>query len=80
MDCIKNGIGINKKCETKYFSQGQFRYIPRLLNHKILQAENNTISILFTGPYSELWTEEIDDKLILLTTGRIPIYEVKMKE
>jgi hypothetical protein len=49
------------------------RYIPKMYNHRILQSEPNTMTILFTGPYNELWTEESDDWVKLITKGNIEI-------
>jgi hypothetical protein len=45
------------------------RYIPKMYNHRILQSEPNTMTILFTGPYNELWTEETDTYVKLITKG-----------
>ena len=78
-DIIKDGIGLNKNTHINKFTEGSWRYIPRSMNHKIVNAENDTISLLLTGPYSNLWTEELDDETFrLLTNGRIPVYEIKM--
>ena len=56
------------KTHTKYIGTG-FRYIPKMYNHKILDAKPNTMTILFTGPYNELWTEETDSWVKLITKG-----------
>lgn len=45
------------------------RFIPRLCNHKLLRALPNTHTLLITGPYHELWTEEDEDWIRLLTKG-----------
>jgi hypothetical protein len=44
------------------------RRIPRELNHRLLRALPNTNTILFTGAYSHLWTEEDDEGVKLITT------------
>jgi hypothetical protein len=78
-DLIKDGIGINKPTKIVEFNAGDYRHIPRGLNHKLLQAKENTVSLLITGSYSNLWTEETDDGILrILTKGRTPIYEIKM--
>ena len=46
------------------------RYIPRQYNHRLLKSKPNTISILFTGPWSKTWTEENDQYVRTLTWGR----------
>lgn len=79
-DEIKDGIGLNKPTKIIKFKSGDFRYIPRELNHKLLQAETNTVSLLITGSYSNLWTEETNDgTLRLLTKGRTPLYEGRLE-
>lgn len=44
------------------------RRIPRELNHRLLRALPNTNTILFTGAYSHLWTEEDSEGVKLITT------------
>ena len=79
-DEIKSGIGANKPTKIVEFGKC-YRFIPRELNHRLLKAKPGTISLLFTGPYSTIWTEEIDDgTLRILTTHRIPLYEGKMTD
>ena len=46
------------------------RYIPRVYNHRLLASLPNTISILFTGPWSRTWTEENDQFIRTLQWGR----------
>ena len=46
------------------------RFIPRYYNHRIMKSKKNTISVLFTGPWDKLWTEEKDGKIRVLTWGR----------
>lgn len=78
-DEIKDGIGIDKPTQIKKFNKGNFRYIPRELNHKLLKAEDNTVSLLITGPYSSIWTEETNEGVLrVLTKGRMPLGEIKM--
>lgn len=77
-DMIKDGFG-DSKLTLKNYKAGQYRYIPRLLNHKLMEAEENTVSLLFTSSYSNLWTEETDDgTLHLLTKGRTPLCKLKI--
>lgn len=79
-DEIKDGVGIGVKSKIVEFKAGNYRYIPRLLNHKLLKAKENTVSLLITSSYSNLWTEETDEGILrILTKGRTPIYEIKMK-
>lgn len=52
------------------------RIIPRMLNHKLLQAEPDTNTLLITGPYHDLWTEETDDYVRLLTKHGIEIGKI----
>ncbi len=79
VDEIKDGIGPNKTTEIKTFKKGDHRYIPRELNHKLRLAEKDTLSLLITGPYSTIWTEETDDGVLrILTTHRTPLGEIKM--
>jgi hypothetical protein len=59
---------IGSKEEPKRVRVSGIRFIPRLCNHKLLRALPNTNTILFTGAYSELWTEEEDDWVRVLTT------------
>jgi hypothetical protein len=78
-DKIKDGIGPNKPTKTVQFKAGDYRYIPRLLNHKLLEAKENTVSVLITGSYSNIWTEETDEGVLrILTKGRKPLIEIKM--
>lgn len=78
-DVIKHGIGPNCPTETKEFRAGDFRYIPRELNHKLTRAKPGTLSLLVVGPYSTIWTEETDDNTLrILTRGRVPLIETKM--
>lgn len=78
-DEIKKGIGKDKETSIVTFKRGQYRYIPRELNHKLLEAEPNTLSLLVTGPYSTIWTEETDEGVLrILTTHREPMGEIKM--
>jgi hypothetical protein len=46
------------------------RYIPREYNHRLLRSEPDTMSILFTGPWAEFWTEENPLFVRTLTWGR----------
>ncbi len=46
------------------------RFIPRNYNHRLLESKPNTLSILFTGPWSKTWTEENDQFVRTLTWGR----------
>ena len=46
------------------------RYIPRLYNHRLLKSKPNTMSILFTGPWVDFWTEEKNGLVRTLTWGR----------
>lgn len=46
------------------------RFIPRTYNHRLLKSKPNTLSILFTGPWSKTWTEENDHYVRTLTWGR----------
>jgi hypothetical protein len=46
------------------------RYIPRNYSHRLLCSNPNSISICFTGPWSETWTEENDRWIRTLTWGR----------
>lgn len=78
-DEIKYGLGKDKPTVKVKFKAFRFRYIPRLLNHKILQAEPGTVSVLFTGPYSHLWTEETDKGVLrILTTGSKSILDLPL--
>jgi hypothetical protein len=58
----------NGRKYLRYIPTG-VRYIPKMYNHRILQSKPNTMTILFTGPYNELWTEETDDWVKLITKG-----------
>lgn len=69
------------KIHVDTYHNGQFRYIPRLLNHKLMCALPETLSLLITGPYQEMWTEELDDgTLRVITTGQKLLYELSLKE
>ena len=69
----------NNSVIRKTYRRGQFRYIPRLLNHKIEKSEPHTTSLSLTGPYSSMWTEELDDgTLYVLTAGRKVLYKAKI--
>ena len=46
------------------------RLIPRSYNHRLLESHPNTMSILFTGPWSKTWTEENEQFVRTLTWGR----------
>jgi hypothetical protein len=46
------------------------RFIPKNYNHRILRSEPDTMSILFTGPWDNHWTEENDQFVRTLTHGR----------
>ena len=79
IDEIKDGIGPDKPTKKKFFKIGDVRWIPRELNHKLLEAVPGTTSMLLTGPYSTIWNEETNDgTLRILTTHRKPLYEIKM--
>lgn len=81
IDEIKDGIGPDKKTVIRKYKKGDYRYIPREMNHRLKEAEEGTISLLITGPYSTIWTEETDDGILrILTTHRIPLGEISMKE
>ena len=81
LDEIKDGIGPHKPTRKIQFNRWTYRYIPRELNHRLLLAKPDTISILLTGPYSTLWTEETDSgQLRILTSHRIPLYESQVTE
>jgi hypothetical protein len=58
---------INHTCPGKIVKVSGIRRIPRELNHKLLRALPNTHTILFTGAYSHLWTEEDDTEVKLIT-------------
>lgn len=80
VDCIKDGIGPDKPVRNEKYFAGQWRYIPRELNHRLSEAEADTYSILITGPYAALWTEETNEGLLrILTTGRRPLCEVNLR-
>jgi len=65
--------GVNgTKTYTKHIGRG-IRRIPKMYNHRILKAKPNTMTILFTGPYNELWTEETDSWVKLITRGNTEI-------
>ena len=70
---VMNGIG-NTSTYTSYIKG--LRYIPKLLNHKILKAEENTCTILFTGPYSSIWTEETEDWIRIIKSGQIELFKI----
>lgn len=79
-DEIKLGIGKDKPTYFQEFIAGDYRYVARETNHKLMSAKPGTVSLLFTGPYSSIWTEETnDDVLRILTRGRKPLYEIGMK-
>jgi len=78
-DEIKMGIGPHKPVILKKFKKGNVRWIPQSLNHRLKRAEPGTISLLFTGRYSKIWTEETDEGILrILTSGRNPLGEIKM--
>ena len=67
----KDGIGRDASVTEHSFVAPTVRYIPRLLNHQLLQAQPDTITVLVTSPWSHLWTEETVDgsHVRLLTHG-----------
>jgi len=81
LDEIKDGIGPDKTTKLKTFSKGEYRYIPRTLNHKLKLAEENTISLLITGAYGDIWTEETDNGIVrILTKHHKPLGELKVHD
>jgi hypothetical protein len=60
-ECVKQGVGPNKPVKCQYFKAGDWRWIPRELNHKLLEAKPDSVSLLIAGPYSSIWTEELDN-------------------
>lgn len=74
----KAGLGPHAPLSHHRFDAPCVRHIPRLLNHKLLRSQPDTFSLLFTGPYADLWTEETDDgTLRLLTTGQRELVRAK---
>lgn len=49
------------------------RFIPRMMNHRLMRAEPHTHTLLITGPYSGLWTEEDSDWVRVLTTHQVEL-------
>ncbi len=45
------------------------RFIPRSYNHRILNSQPNTMSILFTGRWAKYWLEENSEYVKILTWG-----------
>lgn len=79
-ECVKHGIGPNKSTELKYYKAGDFRWIPRALNHKLLKAEVDSISLLIAGPYASIWTEELDNGDVkVITTHQKVLYQGQIK-
>lgn len=72
---VQDGIG-GGKTWLRTVKRG-FRYIPRMYNHKILKAAPGTTTLLLAGPYSELWTEETDDWVRLITKGSKEVIRFK---
>jgi hypothetical protein len=59
----------NEVIEEYYVSTG-VRYIPKELNHRIMESIPGTVTILFTGPYSSIWTEETKDWIKFIASGQ----------
>ncbi len=47
------------------------------MNHKLLMALPNTHTLLFTGAYSHLWTEEDGDWVRVITTHQVEVGRFK---
>ena len=58
------------------FQAPTIRLIPRLMNHKFLSALPHTVSLLITGPYADMWTEETEVEFRLITSGHREIFRV----
>jgi len=50
------------------YRAGDLRYIPREFNHKLTKALPDTLTLLVTGPYAGIWTEELDNGTLLVLT------------
>jgi len=59
------GIGIAR---TYRVGRG-WRFIPRLYNHRLMKALPDTVTLLFTGPYQDTWTEETETWFRILGKG-----------
>lgn len=68
---------INSSEKPKRVKVYGVRWIPRKMNHKLLRALPNTHTILLTGPYSHLWTEEEGDWVKLITTHQVEVGRFK---
>jgi len=79
-ECVKLGVGPNKPIYFKSYKAGDLRWIPRELNHKLLEAKPDSVSMLFTGPYSTIWTEELDNGDVkVITKGQKILYQGENK-
>ena len=52
------------------------RFIPRSYNHRLLRSKPNTLSILFTGP----WSEENESYVKILGWGRKELQRIEKSE
>ncbi len=78
-EVVKEGFDIDSKLSCHAYSAPALRYIPRLLNHKLLIAEPGTLSLIVTGSYADMWTEELDDGTFrLIGSGQRDLLKVKM--
>jgi hypothetical protein len=77
-EVVKHGFGREAPLSYHAYMSPVIRYIPRLLNHKLLQSKPHTVSLIFTGPYAELWTEETDDGVFrLITSGQKEVIRIQ---
>lgn len=72
----KDGIGPGHP--TRIVKIKGIRRIPRLMNHKLLRALPNTHTLLITGRYHHLWTEEGDDWIKLITKHQTELIKIKI--
>ena len=72
----KSGIG--KGHPIKVVKIRGVRFIPKLLNHRLLKALPNTHTLLITGRYHHLWTEEGEDWVKLITSHQVELVKFKI--
>ena len=66
---IENGVSYRKTIKPG------LRFIPKDYNHKILQAEPWTFSLLVAGPWAQTWTEENDIWKRVLSWNREVLFQ-----
>jgi hypothetical protein len=81
VDEIKENIGDKDVAKTVDVKKGLWRVVPKLMNHRLTKAQEDTYTLLLVGPWTNLWTEEFNDgRIDLLTNGRRIIKSVKVIE